>query len=135
MELSTLYQPGQTSQESFTVEGKHTAYHIGSGGSRVLSTPAMISFMEGVAHRLLSEKLPEGQLSVGIHVDVKHLAATPVGATVNVKVELLELEDRRARFQVAAWDEHEKIGEGEHERAVVDLDRFQQGVAQKRGTR
>ena len=132
MDLSILYKPGRIREESFTVKGEHTAYHIGSGESRVLSTPSLITFMEGVAHRLLSEKLPEDKLSVGIHVDVKHLAATLVGIEVRVKAELLEIEGRQARFQVTAWDEEEKIGQGFHRRAVVDLDRFQRGVAEKK---
>ncbi len=132
MDLSEHYQPGMTRQETFTVQGKHTAYHIGSGDSRVLSTPSMISFMEIVAHRLLGEHLPPEKLSVGIHVDVKHLAATPVQSEIKVKARLIELHGSRAVFEVDAWDEHEQIGTGTHQRAVVDLERFEHGVAHKR---
>ncbi|MFO8036028.1 MAG: thioesterase family protein [Anaerolineales bacterium] len=132
MDLSTIYQIGQTREETFTVEGKHTAYHIGSGDSRVLSTPSMISFMEQVSHRLLGEKIPQGVISVGIQVDIKHLAATPVGATVRVKTELAEIRGSRVLFQVTAWDEEEKIGTGQHWRAVIEEERFKQGVTEKR---
>lgn len=132
MDLSEHYQPGMTREETFTVQGKHTAYHIGSGDSRVLSTPSMISFMEIVAHRLLSKHLPPEKLSVGIHVDVKHLAATPVQAEITVKARLIEIQGRRAVFEVNAWDEQEQIGTGTHQRAVVDLERFEDGIAQKR---
>lgn len=132
MDLSEDYQPGMTREETFTVQGKHTAYHIGSGDSRVLSTPSMISFMEIVAHRLLSKHLPPEKLSVGIHVDIKHLAATPVQAEITVKARLIEIHGSRAVFEVDAWDEQEQIGTGIHQRAVVDLARFEQGVDQKR---
>lgn len=132
MDLSDIYQAGQRREETFTVEGKHTAYHIGSGDSRVLSTPSMISFMEQVSHRLLGEKLPPGKISVGIQVNIKHLAATPVGATVRVKTELEEIRGSRVLFQVTAWDEQEKIGTGQHWRAVIEEERFNQGIAEKR---
>jgi len=132
MDLSQLYSPGLTREETFSVEGKHTAYHIGSGNSRVLSTPSMISFMEIVSHRLLSEKLPPEKLSVGIRVDVKHLAATPVQSQVRVESELVEINGSRALFRVEAWDEVEQIGAGTHQRAVVDLERFQKGVERKK---
>lgn len=132
MELSDIYQPQISHEETFSVEGKHTAYHIGSGDSRVLSTPSMISFMEIVAHRLLSEKLPPGKLSVGIQVNVKHLAATPVQSQVRVRATLVEVSGSRAVFEVDAWDEREHIGTGRHQRAVVDLARFKKGVEEKR---
>jgi predicted thioesterase len=132
MKLAEMFQPGLMREETFTVEMKHTAYHIGSGDSRVLSTPTMISFMEQVSHRLLTEKLPPGKLSVGIQVNIKHLAATPVGAALRVQAELLEIQGSRALFQVTAWDEVEKIGHGEHWRAVIEEIRFEKGVTQKK---
>ena len=79
MELTDFIKPGFTREESFTVEEEHTAYHIGSGDERVLGTPWMISFMERVSNRLIGQYLPEGLMSVGTHVDVKHLAPTPMG--------------------------------------------------------
>lgn len=134
MDLSSIYARGQNREEIFQVEKEHTAYHIGSGESRVLSTPSMISFMEQVAHRLLEENLPEDLLSVGIRVNIQHLAATPVGAKVRVQAVVKDIEGRRVGFEVTARDEQETIGAGYHQRAVVDADRFQAGIAAKRKT-
>lgn len=132
MDLSARFKIDQTREETFLVSEEHTAYHIGSGESRVLSTPSMISFMEQVAHRLLEADLPEGKISVGIRVDIKHLAATPVQAEVRVKARLVEISGSRMLFEVEAWDEHEKVGEGEHQRAAVDGRRFQESIAKKK---
>jgi predicted thioesterase len=132
MDFSQLYQPGDTREETFTVEERHTAYHIGSGDSRVLSTPSMISFMEQVSHRYLAGKLPGNMLSVGIEVNIRHLAATPVHALVVVRSELLEISKNRFLFQVTAHDDVEKIGEGQHRRAVVELEWFEKKAEEKR---
>jgi fluoroacetyl-CoA thioesterase len=131
MELTATLTPGLTREETFTVEEQHTAYHIGSGDERVLGTPWMISFMERVSNRLVAEHLPEGQISVGIHVDVRHLAATPVNAQVRVRAEVLEMVKNRVKLSVEAWDSEEKIGEGTHTRAVVEKARFMEQVLAK----
>ena len=133
MGLSDLISPGATREEVFLVEEQHTAYHIGSGDEKVLGTPWMISFMERVSNRLVAEHLPEGQMSVGVHVDVRHLAATPMNAEIRVRVEILEVVKNRVRLSVAAWDSHDKIGEGTHIRVVVDKSRFMARVADKGG--
>ena len=78
MKISDLLIPGTAREETFLVEEQHTAYHIGSGDEKVLGTPWMISFMERVSNRLVAQHLPEDQMSVGVHVDVRHLAATPM---------------------------------------------------------
>jgi predicted thioesterase len=124
---------GLTREETFQVEAQHTAYHIGSGDERVLGTPWMISFMERVSNRLVAEHLPAGNMSVGVHVDVRHLAATPVNASVRVRVAVSGLEGKRVILAVEAWDAHDKIGEGEHTRVVVDRARFMQRVMWKQG--
>ncbi len=123
--------PGLTREETFLVEEQHTAYHIGSGDERVLGTPWMISFMERVSNRLVTEHLPEGYMSVGIHVDVKHLAATPVNVQIKVRAEVLEVVKNRLILSVEAWDDHDKIGQGTHGRAVVEKDRFMNRVLSK----
>jgi fluoroacetyl-CoA thioesterase len=122
---------GLTREETFQVEEQHTAYHIGSGDERVLGTPWMISFMERVSNRLVSEHLPEGFMSVGVHVDVRHLAATPVKATIRVRVEVTGLEGKRVILAVDAWDAYDKIGAGQHTRALVERQRFLDRVMQK----
>jgi len=132
MDYQKTVRKGLTREETFTVEEKHAAAHVGSGGSRVLATPWMLAFMERVSYRLLAEHLGEGESSVGVLVDVHHLAPTPVGATVRVKAEVEHLENSQVTFTVDAWDQAEKIGSGSHRRVVIDEDRFLRRVAAKR---
>lgn len=134
MELSEVIHPGMTREDSFPVALENSAIHIGSGSSRVLATPWMIAFMERVSHQLLTCCLPEGYSSVGTHLDVRHLAPTPVGATIRVKSEVLVLEDNRVYFSVEAWDNLEKIGEGKHERVVIEEARFLRRVDKKKAS-
>ena len=131
MEFAATLVPGLAREETFTVEERHTAYHIGSGDERVLGTPWMISFMERVSNRLVAEHIPEEKISVGIHVDVRHLAATPVNAQVRVRAEVLEVVKNRVKLSIEAWDDAEKIGEGLHTRAVVEKARFMERVMSK----
>jgi len=130
-QLVSQLKPGLTRTETFTVKEEHTAYHIGSGDQRVLGTPWMISFMERVSNRLLAEHLPEMYLTVGTHVDVRHLAPTPVNATIRIEVELLEVVKNRVKLSVHAWDQKDQIGSGFHTRAVVHKARFMQRADEK----
>jgi fluoroacetyl-CoA thioesterase len=132
MDYQKTVHIGLTREETFTVEEQHAAAHVGSGGSRVLATPWMIAFMERVSYRLLAEHLGEGESSVGVLVNIRHLAPTPVGASVRVKAEVERLENSQVTFTVDAWDQAEKIGAGSHKRAVIDEDRFLRRVAAKR---
>ena len=132
MNLSELIEIGTIREEIYTVEEQHTAYHIGSGDEMVLGTPWMISFMERVSNRLVLTFLPEDHMSVGIRVDVKHLAPTPVQAEIRVRVEILEVIKNRVTLQVEAWDQHDKIGAGTHLRAVVEKDGFMKRVEDTR---
>ncbi|OGO61215.1 MAG: hypothetical protein A2029_06220 [Chloroflexi bacterium RBG_19FT_COMBO_47_9] len=131
MDLSELIQPGMIREDNFPVTIENSAIHLGSGSSRVLATPWMIAFMERVSHRLLTCCLPEGFSSVGTHLDVRHLAPTPVGATIRVRTEVLSLDGNRINFSIEAWDNLEKIGEGKHERVVIDEARFLHRVEKK----
>jgi predicted thioesterase len=131
MELNQWFQPGQQEEFRFVVSDHHTAIHLGSGAARVLATPWMIAMMEGTAHRLLARHLPAGQSSVGVVVNVRHLAATPVGEEVRVQAEVVSVDGLRVNFRVRAWDAHELIGEGEHQRAVIDEARFFKRVLAK----
>jgi len=131
MEINELIQPGMTREDSFPIAIKNSAIHLGSGSSRVLATPWMIAFMERVSHRLLTCCLPEGYSSVGTHLDVRHLAPTPIGATIRVKAEVLSVDGIRIYFKIEAWDNLEKIGEGTHERVVIDEARFLRRVEKK----
>ena len=131
MELAELIHPGLKREQVFTVDPENTAYHLGSGASRVLATPWMIAFMERTAHNLLTCCLPEGTSSVGTHLDVRHLAPTPQGGQVRVLAEVLSVEGSRVRFTIQAWDGLEQIGEGLHERVVIDEARFLRRVEKK----
>jgi predicted thioesterase len=131
MQVSELIAPGMTREETFLVEEQHTAYHIGSGDEKVLGTPWMISFMERVSNRLVAEHLPESQMSVGVHVDVRHLVATPVKAEIRVRAVVLEVVENRIKLSVEAWDSQDKIGDGRHLRVVVERERFMARVLAK----
>jgi fluoroacetyl-CoA thioesterase len=131
MEISELIHPGMTREDSFPITVENSAIHIGSGSSRVLATPWMVAFMERVSHRLLTCCLPEGYSSVGTHLDIRHIAPTPVGATIKVRAEVLSLNENRVYFTIEAWDELEKIGEGNHERVIIDETRFLRRVEKK----
>jgi predicted thioesterase len=131
MDLSELFQPDAKNEDHFTVTEQITAYQVGSGSARVLATPWMIAYMERTAHRLLTCCLPEGYTSVGTLVNVRHLAPTPLGAEVRVTAEVLSMEGNRVYFSIRAWDELELIGDGEHERAVIEVERFMRRVEKK----
>lgn len=131
MELDQIIKPGMSKEEIFLVKEEHSAIHVGSGSVRVLATPWMIGFMERVCQRLLAEHLPQGYSSVGVRVDVQHLAPSPVGSLVKVRGEVLSLDGSKVNFQVEAWDGEEKIGEGQHWRVVIDEARFLRRVAAK----
>lgn len=126
------FQPGLVNETRHIVLDSDTAA-AGGGATlpRVLSTPRMIGLMEGTAHRAILPFLPEGQTTVGTVVNIKHLAATPVGMEVTFRAELLEVDGRRLLFKVEAWDAIEKIGEGEHERFIIDSQRFTQRLEKK----
>jgi fluoroacetyl-CoA thioesterase len=124
MNTTGKIEAGMTLEEYFQVEEDHLAQHIGSGSVRVLATPWMIARMERISHRLLAENLSEGYSSVGVAVDVQHMAPTPLGSTVKVRTEVAEVQGALVLFNVYAWDEHEQIGKGQHKRAVINLERF-----------
>ena len=123
---------GLKGERAFVVEEKHTAYHLGSGGVHVFSTPSMVSLMEGAAVNAIDPLLPEGQMSVGIEISAKHLAATPIGKRVRAEAEVIDVDKRRVMFTIKAWDEHELIGEATHTRFIIDLDRYTQRLDEKK---
>jgi predicted thioesterase len=131
MELMDNIKLGLKEEQEFVVQEEHTAGHVGSGSLRVLATPSMIGFMERVARDLMERNLPDGYSSVGVWVDVRHLAATPVDARVRVSCEVTGVDGRKVDFSVQAWDEVEKIGEGRHQRVAIDVDRFLQRLQAK----
>lgn len=115
---------GMRGEATTTVVHENTAAAVGAGGVEVFGTPMMIALMENAAWRAVVDELDEGQVTVGTHVNVSHLAATPLGQKARATAELTEIDGRRLVFRVEAYDERQKIGEGQHERFIVDLQRF-----------
>jgi predicted thioesterase len=121
-----ILQTGRIGEATTVVVYENTAAAIGSGTVEVFSTPMMIALMEKAAWQTVAQELEEGQSTVGTLIHVKHLASTPLGQQVRATAELLEIDRRRLVFRVEAYDERQKIGEGAHERFIVQLDRFLQ---------
>ena len=117
-------ETGIKNRRELTVTKDMTAAAWGSGGQPVFATPAMIALMENTAWSSVEPYMKEGQTTVGTHIDVKHLSASPVGAHITCESELLEIDRRRLVFHVTAFDDAGLIGEGTHERFIVDTDKF-----------
>jgi fluoroacetyl-CoA thioesterase len=111
---------GLVGEAALTVADATLATSVGSGGLAVFSTPAMIGLMELAARAAVEPLLEGGRSTVGVRVDVRHIAATPAGAEVRARAMLIEIDGRRLVFHVEASDPREKIGEGTHERMIVD---------------
>ncbi len=122
---------GLTGTAEMVVGEQHTAPRVGSGRIRVLATPVMINLIEAAALAAVEQSLPEQHQSLGTHLDVTHVAATPVGTRVRATAEVVRVEGRTIHFRVRAEDERELIGEGTHVRMVVNLERFDQRVNEK----
>lgn len=110
---------------------EHTAPFVGSGRIPVLATPVMINVIEAAALNAIEHLLPEGHQSLGTHLDVSHLAATPVGLRVTAAAEVLQLDGRSVTFRVEARDNFEVIGGGTHRRVVVSVARFDARIQRK----
>jgi len=128
MELS----PGISSEKTIMVEPKHVASHLGSGGVPVYATPSMVLHMEETSRDAVDHLLGPGQATVGAFIAARHLAPTPVGMKVRIRSELVKVEGRMLSFKVEAWDEVEKIGEADHLRAIIDMDRFGEKIERKK---
>jgi fluoroacetyl-CoA thioesterase len=123
--------PGLSGTAELVVGPEHTAPFIGSGRIAVLATPVMINVIEAAALAAVEHLLPAGHQSLGIHLDVSHVAATPVGVRVTARAEVLRVEGRTITFTVDARDEFERIGGGSHRRMVVSVARFDERVQRK----
>jgi predicted thioesterase len=124
--------PGLTGQSEMMVRGEDLVSQLGIIGVDVLSTPKLIQLMEAAAIKAIEEFIPSDQLSLGTHVRIKHLSPTPLGMKVISHAILKEVNKNRLVFLVDAYDETEKVAEGEHERILVSKERFLQKVAKKR---
>jgi predicted thioesterase len=124
---------GTSAATSIEVTREMTVAHFVETMPEVYGTPIMIFHMESVSGEAIHKYLPEGWVSVGVLVNVRHLAATPVGSTVTIRSKVLSVEENAITFAVEAHDGVEKIGEGTHVRAAVQLDRFMKRVSKKSG--
>ena len=122
---------GMKGAVSTLVEREDTALEVGSGSLLVYATPCMVALMEGAACEAIADAIPEGKTSVGTALNISHLAATPVGMEVRAEAEVTEVEGSMITFQVTAYDEAGKIGEGTHKRAVITAQRFLDKVYSK----
>lgn len=122
---------GLRGEATLIVSERETAAALGAGGVHVLATPMMINLMENAAWRAVQSQLAEGDTTVGMVVNVRHLAATPVGGHVTATAELVEIDGRRLVFQVSAHDDSGLIGDGTHERVIVHLARFLERVSKR----
>ncbi len=124
-------KPGLVGESSELVTDKLTAASHGSGLVPAFATPAMVALMENASVAAIQKYLGAGQTSVGVEVNIKHLAATPVGMRVRARSQVTAVDGRRVSFQVEAWDDKEKIGEGTHVRAIIDEKRFIERIKSK----
>ncbi|MCG8400261.1 MAG: thioesterase family protein [Firmicutes bacterium] len=131
MSLTEKIQVGLRGTARVKVDESNTAMAYGSGSVSVFATPAMVGLMEKAALGSVDPLLPGGYTTVGIRVDARHTAATPVGGSVEARSELLEVDGRRLVFKVEAYDDSEQVGKGTHERFIVPVDKFLQRVAEK----
>jgi predicted thioesterase len=129
-------KPGLQASTEILVGTRDTAHHVGSGKIKVLATPVMIMLLEEAALTAVEGFLPSGYQTVGTHLDISHIAATPVGMRVKACAEVTEVAGRKLTFRVWAEDEIEYIGEGTHERIIVEVERFDKRASAKidRGT-
>lgn len=126
-----MLQAGIKGEQKVEVVYENTATAVGSGVLEVFATPCMIALMEKTACDSVIPYLDEGDGTVGTELNIKHVAATPIGMTVRCESELLEVDGRRLVFEVKAYDEVGLIGEGRHERFIVNNEKFQNKTNKK----
>ena len=132
VDLSAL-RTGLTGAAELVIGEEHTAPFVGSGRVRVLATPVMINLMEAASLDAVEKLLPAGHQSLGIRLDVRHMAATPMGKKVRAEAELVAIDRRKLSFKVKVYDEVEQVGESEHDRFVIDLDKYMERLKKKIG--
>jgi len=124
--------PGIVAEKIIVVETRHIASHLGSGGVPVYATPSMVLHMEETSRDAVDHLLGSGKATVGAFIGARHLAPTPLGMKVRIRSELVKVDGRMLSFRVEAWDEVEKIGEADHERVIIDLERFGEKIDRKK---
>ena len=133
LDLPSDLKPGLSGTAEIVVGTRDTAPHVGSGKIGVLATPVMVNLMEAAALQAVERYMPPGFQTVGTHLDVRHFAATPVGMTVRASAELTRVEGRTLIFRLDAADDREPVGEGVHERLIINVERFDARMQKKLG--
>ena len=129
--MKSLPKVGTLGQEQFVVESRHAIDFAEGGMPAVLSTPWLIWFLEHAARAAVFPLLEPGESTVGMEIQVRHLAPTPVGQTVTCRARVLFADRSEVSFQLEAYDERERIARGSHRLRVIRVDRFAQRVKQK----
>jgi len=124
-------KPGLRGVAELVVGPEHVAIAFGSGAIEVFATPMMVALMEKAAVAAVEHLLPAGLNSLGVQLDVSHMAATPLGMRVTATAELIAVDKRRLEFSIWAEDEKELIGEGRHTRIAVTASAFRARIADK----
>ena len=124
-------RPGLSHTLEVVVEAKDTAAHVGSGAVQVLATPVVINLFESAALRAIEHLLPAGTQSLGTRLEVRHIAATPVGMSVSASARVTRVEGRTVHFALEAHDERELIADGTHERVIVNVAKFDARLQKK----
>ncbi len=122
---------GARSELKVTVEPEMAISFLGEHGPRVLSTPQMILYMERACRTMLLAMLKPGHDSLGTKVCVSHLAAAPIGAEAVFSAEIISVDERRVEFRIEAWSGEKKLGEGTHQRTIIDVAKFAAKMAKK----
>lgn len=118
--------------QTIKVDKTQTADNYGSGALPVFATPALVALMENTAMKMVARDLPEGKSTVGTAINIRHLKASAVGETIECTATIKEIEGRKYVFEIQATDEqNDIIGEGIHERYIVDIEKFMSKMANK----
>lgn len=131
MDANTELRNGLTGRAELTVGNEQTAPHVGSGVVAVLATPVLVNLLEAAALDAAERFVPAGQQTVGIRLDIRHFAATPMGMKVRAQAEVINVDGRMISFRVWAEDEVELIADGTHDRVIITLEKFDARIRAK----
>jgi fluoroacetyl-CoA thioesterase len=129
--MSSPFEPGMSRELTVVSTQEDSARRFYQNLPDVFATPCLGGLMERVSAELINERLNPGEQSVGISMNLKHSAATPLGMSIRVRTEVTAVEGRKLTFKLEAFDEVEKIGEATHERFIIVADKFNARVAEK----
>ena len=124
---------GEVGELAIPTDMKHAVEFAGNGMPAVVSTPHLVGFLERTARETIAACLDADERSVGIELDIRHLAPTPVGQTIHCRAQVIAVEDRKVTFQIEARDPHEVVLRGLHKRAVIRMESFNRRVQAKTG--